>query len=243
MLEGQGEVAVAASLIDQGIDHIRELIATGTLHPGSRLPAEQELATMLGCSRNTAREVVRALVMARVVDVRRGDGTYVTSLEPKLLLEGIGFAVDLMQEDSLLELWELRRVLEATVTAKAAERISAEELAELTEIFERMRETTDDPELVAQDARFHEVIAQAAGNRTLASILSNLSSRTMRSRVWRAAREANATSITVSQHAEILAALRAKDREMAYAAAILHIGTSESWFRAISREARELRPE
>ena len=59
---------------------------------------------MLGASRNTVREAVRALVTARVLDVRRGDGTYVTSLRPELLLEGIGAAVELMQEGFSLEL-------------------------------------------------------------------------------------------------------------------------------------------
>ena len=54
----------------------------------------QELATLLGASRNTVREAVRALVTARVLDVRRGDGTYVTSLRPELLLEGIAFAAE-----------------------------------------------------------------------------------------------------------------------------------------------------
>ena len=103
---------MAAPLIDQAIEHIRDLIVRGVLEPGSRLPPEPELAAILGCSRSTTREAVRSLVMTRVLDVRRGDGTYVTSLRPELLLEAIGFAVDLMRDESLLELWEIRMLLE-----------------------------------------------------------------------------------------------------------------------------------
>ena len=108
---------MAAPLTEAAIAKMREMIATGELVPGSRLPPEADLATLLGASRNTVREAVRALVTARVLDVRRGDGTYVTSLRPELLLEGIGAAVELMQEGFSLELIGVRRILEPAATA------------------------------------------------------------------------------------------------------------------------------
>jgi GntR family transcriptional regulator, transcriptional repressor for pyruvate dehydrogenase complex len=223
---------MAAPLIDQAIEHLRDLIVRGDLEPGSKLPPEQELAVMLGCSRSTAREAVRSLVMARVLDVRRGDGTYVTSLRPELLLEGIGFAVDLMRDESLPELWEVRMLLEPAATAKAAETISEDRLAELAEILEQMRRYADDEAvLVRHDARFHELVAEAAGNSTIASLLGSMSSRTLRARVWRGIREAGVSEATVLQHAEILSALQARDPKMAHAAAVLHIGASQAWFR------------
>jgi GntR family transcriptional regulator, transcriptional repressor for pyruvate dehydrogenase complex len=126
---------MAAPMIDQAIEHIRDLIVRDALEPGSKLPPEPELAAILGCSRSTVREAVRSLVMARVLNVRRGDGTYVTSLRPELLLDGIGFATDLMRDESLLELWEIRMLLEPSATAKAAEKISGGRLVELAEII------------------------------------------------------------------------------------------------------------
>jgi GntR family transcriptional regulator, transcriptional repressor for pyruvate dehydrogenase complex len=228
---------MAAPLIDQAIGHIRDLIVRGVLEPGSKLPPEQQLSTMLGCSRSTTREAVRALVMARVLDVRRGDGTYVTSLQPELLLEGIGIAVDLMQDESLLDLWEIRMLLEPASTAKAAEEISDGRLAELAEILEQMRQATDDSIMVHHDARFHELVAQSAGNQTLASLLASMSSRTIRARIWHGVREAGAWTATISQHAEILSALRARDPKMASAAAVLHVGSTQAWFRQISGAA------
>src|ERR1700743_2611163 len=122
---------MAAPLIDQAIEHLRDLIVRGDLEPGRKLPPAQDLAVMLGCSRSTAREAVRSLVMARVLDVRRGDGTYVTSLRPELLLEGIAFAVEVMHEESGLELLEVRRILEPGATALAASKIDAEAIAQL----------------------------------------------------------------------------------------------------------------
>ncbi|WP_256390256.1 GntR family transcriptional regulator, partial [Vibrio parahaemolyticus] len=70
------------------------------------------MSERLGLSRNSLREAVKALDMMRVLDVRRGDGTYVTSLEPRLLLEAMTFVADLHQDGSVLEIFEVRRVLE-----------------------------------------------------------------------------------------------------------------------------------
>lgn len=225
---------MAAPLIDQGIEHIRDLIMRGVLQPGNRLPPEQELADLLGCSRNTTREAVRSLVMAKVLDVRRGDGTYVTSLEPQLLLEGIGFAVDLIRDEHLLELWEIRRELEPAATAAAATRLTNAQLDRLGEILEQMGASmADETGLVRHDVSFHDMVIRAAGNQTRAALLGSLSSRIMRARVWRGVREKGVTAVTVAQHAQILDALRARDPEMAHAAALLHVATNEAWFRQL----------
>lgn len=137
-----------------------------------------------------------------------------------------------MGEKNLLDLWEVRRLLEPPATAKAAERISGDDLSQLQGIFDYMRHGSDVAATVTDDAHFHEIIVESAGNETLASILSNLSSRTLRSRVWRSVKEAGAVSITIAEHADILAALEAHDTEMARAAAALHVCTSEAWFRS-----------
>lgn len=222
---------MGAPLTEAAIQHVRDLIATGELTPGSRLPPEAELADALGTSRSTVREAVRALVTARVLDVRRGDGTYVTSLRPELLLEGIGAAADLMHDDFTLELVQVRRILEPAATAMAAARINDTVLGELEACLHRMSEAPSQDELVQFDAQFHELVAGAAGNETLASMLNGVSSRTSRARVWRGVVEAGAKERTISEHAEILAALRARDPRLAEAAALIHVSTTEAWIR------------
>ena len=81
------------------------------------------------------------------------------------------------------------------------------------------------------DAQFHELVARAAGNETLASMLNGVSSRTSRARVWRGVVEAGAKERTIMEHAEILAALRARDPRLAEAAALIHVSTTEAWIR------------
>jgi GntR family transcriptional regulator, transcriptional repressor for pyruvate dehydrogenase complex len=224
---------LAAPRTETAIARIRDLIVSGQLAPGSRLPAEHELAAQLGLSRNTAREAVRALVTARVLDVRRGDGTYVTSLSPGLLLEGIGSAVELMRDDGALEVLEVRRYLEPAATALAAGRIDQDGLRSLAASIRRMREAADDEQFVAHDAEFHAKVAEASGNGTLASLLAGLSSRTMRVRVLRAMSDAEALRRTIEQHEGIYAALAAGDPNLAHAMAVQHVITTEAWLRRL----------
>ena len=104
------------------IASIRELIASGEWGPGTRLPREPDLAAQLGLSRNSLREAVRALSLARVLEVRQGDGTYVSSLEPGELFEPILSATHLLRGRTVLELFEVRRLLEPEAAALAAVR-------------------------------------------------------------------------------------------------------------------------
>ena len=224
---------MAAPLTEAAIQQVRQLVVDGQLVPGQRLPPEAELAESLGMSRSTVREAVRALVTARVLDVRRGDGTYVTSLRPELLLAGIGAAADLLQNEFTLELMQVRRILEPAATAMAASRITDAALADLDGCLHRMSVASSHEELVEYDEQFHHIVATAAGNATLASMLTGVSSRTTRSRAWRGVIETAATERTMSEHAEILAALRARDPKLAEAAALMHVSTTEAWFRTV----------
>lgn len=210
---------------------MREMIRSGALLPGARLPPEADLAEQLGASRNTVREAVRALVTARVLDVRRGDGTYVTSLKPELLLEGIAFAADMMQPESSLELVEVRRVLEPAATRLAATRIEEAELATLAELLEHMRAADGPEDLVRVDADFHSLVASASRNASLASMLAGVSGPTVRTRVWRSIVDDVAIANTIAQHEDIYRALAARDAALAEAAGLVHVATTESWVR------------
>jgi GntR family transcriptional repressor for pyruvate dehydrogenase complex len=88
-------------------------------------------------------------------------------------------------------------------------------------------------ELVQYDEDFHRLVATTTGNATLASMLTGVSSRTTRGRAWRGIVEAGATERTISEHAAILSALRARDPQLAEAAALLHVSTTEAWFRSV----------
>src|SRR6267378_3839396 len=129
--ERDGMKRRGAGVTHDAIESIRELIVSGEWGPGTRLPREADLAAQLGLSRNSLREAVRALSLARVLEVRQGDGTYVSSLEPGQLLEPMLSATDLLQGRTVLELFEVRRMLEPEAAALAALRADDDVLREL----------------------------------------------------------------------------------------------------------------
>jgi hypothetical protein len=130
---------MAAPLTDQAIVKIKELIISGEFTPGSKLPREQDLAKQLGLSRNSLREAVRALTLVGVLDARVGDGTYVTSLDSELLLTGMGFVGDLLAGPTLLEVHQVRRILEPVATGLAATRLAEEDFAALERCLAQSR--------------------------------------------------------------------------------------------------------
>jgi len=222
------------ALTDEAITQLRAMIQSGKLPPGARLPAEHQLAAQMGISRSGVREAVKVLEAARVLEVRRGDGTFVTSLAPTLLLEGLGFAVELLQGDTLLEVMEVRRLLEPAATGLAAQRITDEQLDELASAVQTMVDAASDPEqLMAADVAFHRAVVASTGNETLTTLLDGLSGRTVRARVWRGIVLGNVTPATIDEHRAIYEALRARDPFLAQSAALVHVNTSESWLRRI----------
>src|SRR6478752_5222731 len=116
------------AVTDEALERIKGMLVSGALAPGDRLPKESELAAELGLSRNSLREAVRALSLIRILDVRQGDGTYVTSLDPQLLLEALSFVVDFHRDDTVLEFFAVSRILEPGARAMAARRSREEQL-------------------------------------------------------------------------------------------------------------------
>ncbi|MEJ1154212.1 MULTISPECIES: FadR/GntR family transcriptional regulator [Microbacterium] len=219
------------AVTDEAILRIKEMITSGELGPGARLPPEKELGERLGLSRNSLREAVKALEVMRVLDVRRGDGTYVTSLEPRLLLEALSFVVDLHADHSLVEIFGVRRILEPAAASLAALHMT-DEIADSLQL--QIDETDAEgsiEELVSHDVAFHQGIVDASGNEYLARLVESISGGTVRARVWRGITQQGAARRTIDEHSAILAALRRGDPELAAARMLTHVSGVEEWLR------------
>ncbi|MFD5268313.1 FadR/GntR family transcriptional regulator [Streptomyces sp. NPDC058335] len=224
--------APKGTVTQRAIERVKEMIGEGLLEPGQRLPTERDLAAQLGISRSSIREAIRALTVMGVLEARHGSGIYVTQLRAGDLLETFGVVADLSRGPRLVELLEVRRVLESTAAALAAARITSVQLAVVEGHLAAMNATDDPEENLAHDLAFHREIAAAAGNETMAAILEGLSSRTFRTRVLRGYQEEGAYARTRREHAAIHRALAARDPEAARAAAAAHVGEVEQWLRA-----------
>lgn len=217
------------AVTDEAILRIKEMLLEGELLPGDRLPPEKELSEKLGLSRNSLREAVKALELINVLDVRRGDGTYVTSLEPRLLLEAIGFVVDLHSDASVLKLFEVRRILEPAAAALATRNATEDHIARLRRMVGEVDPQTSVEALVAHDLEFHGLIGELSGNAYLSSILDNLSGSTLRARIWRGLTQDNAVARTLAEHESIVDAMAAGDPELARSLITVHISGVERW--------------
>lgn len=208
------------------------MILRGELRPGDRLPPEKELSEKLGLSRSSMREAVKALEIINVLNVKRGDGTFVTSLEPRLLVEAIAFVIDLHADRSILDLFAVRRICEGAATGMAAARISAEELAALRRQIDEVNESTSVEDLVIHDLAFHAAITESAGNSYLTVLVESLSGRTLRARVWRGLTQEHAVARTLDEHRAIVDALEIGDVQLAESLAVTHISGVEQWIRS-----------
>ena len=218
---------------DQAIAKIKDLISSGEFTAGSRLPTERELTQRFGVSRSSLREAVRALALVGVLESRVGDGTYVTTLEPELLLTGMAFVSDLVAGSSLLEMHQVRRILEPEATRLATPRLVDEDLARLEESLRQMNDESNAQAFIEADTAFHAVILDACGNATLASLIQNLSSGTLRARMWQALVAHGAIEATRASHWAIYNALLARDADRAAAADLMHLAIAEEWLRQV----------
>jgi DNA-binding FadR family transcriptional regulator len=219
------------AVTDEAIEKIKAMIVAGDLRPGDRLPREADLAERLGLSRNSLREAVKALSLIRVLDVRQGDGTYVTSLAPQLLLDALNFIVDFHRDDTVLEFFEVRRILEPAATALAAQRMTDDDVHELGKVLADLSDDAGIDELVANDLEFHHRIAAGSGNALLCSLIDSLSGPTTRARIWRGLTQAGAVEKTREQHAAILGAIATRQPDLARSWATVHVAGVEDWLR------------
>jgi GntR family transcriptional regulator, transcriptional repressor for pyruvate dehydrogenase complex len=219
------------ALTDEAISKIKSMILDGRLKPGDRLPREADLAEQLGLSRGSLREAVSALSMIRVLDVRRGDGTYVTSLEPDLLLETLTFVIDFHQDSDVLDLFEVRRALEPMAAEKAALLMPAEEAAELLRLVDSVAVEDGIDAWVANDLEFHHRIARASGNAVLCSLADSVAARTHRARTWRGVTQQDSFDQTRREHRAIALAISERQPSIAAASALAHVAGIEGWLR------------
>ncbi len=244
ILRGQGGqtpfgVFKKSSISEDIVDNLLTLIRERELRPGDKLPPERELATMMQVSRPSLREALRALAIMNVIEIRQGDGTYVTSLEPKLLMSHLDF-VFALTDTALLELFEARRILEPSMAALAAVRITDAELAELGECLDRSLKLADDPEaFAAADLELHERIAAAAGNNILERYMVGISQLGRVSR-RRTVALPGMIAQTVQDHLAIVAAMQARDAVAARQAMLDHLAHVEYELEQLARLDRPM---
>lgn len=226
MSEATGFNRLRRSVVaNDAIDMLKTMILHGELVAHQRLPPERELAEMLGVSRPTLRESIRALIALNILESRHGEGTFVTSLDPGLLSEPIDFVLRL-NPVQLGDLTEVRKILEPEAAILAARRMTPEELDRLRLVVKEFSDNVDqDDDVKASielDAEFHRLIAEASGNSILITMASAISALTRESR-GKTAQTRESRVLARSELQDILTAFESGDPEAAGKAMEKHI--------------------
>ena len=163
------------SVSEEITEYLKDQILRRQLPPGAQLPSEERMAESMGVGRGTSREALRVLLYLGLIE-RRNNGTYVTDPATSAV-DKAGIVEMINHQRDLLEIMELRKVVEPALAGFAAERADEEDIADLKRHFERMEQETDDIEnFVEDDNRFHLRVFKAARNNTLEEILKNVQS-------------------------------------------------------------------
>lgn len=204
------------SLADATAAQLEARIAADEWAIGARLPTESELMTQLGVGRSTVREAIRTLARVGMVQVRQGDGTYVTGrpLDNESLITRCHRA-------ELHEISDVREALEFQAARLAAERRTAEDLLALRALLDAraLAATARDAQAFADaDVAFHQRIVAATQNQMLIDLYRVLGDTLVQALTVRKRASAFDDVDTTAEHEALLAAIASADAAAATAA-------------------------
>jgi GntR family transcriptional repressor for pyruvate dehydrogenase complex len=224
-------VFAQSTLYQRIADHVRELIETEQLRPGERLPAERELAEMLGVSRVPIRESMRTLAAQGLIEIRRGQGMFVVRRDVEATIDELA-SILLKQRAAFEELFAVRRLLEPAAARWAAQRRDQDDAAGLERTIAEMEAagTADPPDFDTvgeRDTQLHVQVAAAADNRVLVRIMQAIQD-LHREQLETSQRYAGRLGQTLKDHRRLVDAIVAGDPDAAHEAMTEHLENAQA---------------
>lgn len=222
MLENFSEITVE-SPVDVIIRQIRALITSGQLAPGDRLPAERKMAERLGVSRAHVRDALKKLEFYGILRTLPQSGTVVSGMGITAL-EGLITDVLQLEESDFGSLVETRVMLELECVKLAAERRTADDLAEIESAIVAYEEKIKAGHTaVEEDLLFHLSIADAGKNSVLKSLMLVITPDIITSHTKYHVCDEKAELKACYEHEEILRHIRNQDPNAAVATMMRHL--------------------
>ena len=162
------------NLPEKIIREIKNLINSGQIAPGSRLPGERSLANLLNVSRSSLREALRALSILGVIENRHGDGNFISASPNDWPIEPLSIFLS-VKRGAMIDLVEARQGLEITVAELAAHRRTAADIGRLSRTIEKMKRSQATPaRFYDDDMEFHKNLVTAAKNPIIEDLLQKI---------------------------------------------------------------------
>ena len=227
-------------LYEEVVGQLHQLIDDGKLKAGDRLPSERELAETFRVSRSSVREAIKTLENEGMVISRPGSGTFITAVNVEAIIPPLASLLS-RGKDALVDLFEMRCLVEPSIAALAAERATPADILRLKEICTQQEQQINrDTSAVDSDAAFHLTIGRATHNaalqRLVASIVEIL--KPIREKSLQTPGRAHKS---LASHREILVAIERHDPELARQAMQRHIQAVEQNVLAPSPQTRRQR--
>lgn len=205
------------------IARIRDMIRTGEVQLGARLPPERKLAEMFGVSRSTLRQAFQAMAERRMIESRQGDGTYLLADFDAALPGDVVLDAICEQSGFLENILEFRQLIEPQIAALAARRITPAGIDRLKILVcDQQRAQLAGKDGDTFDAEFHRLLAEYTGNSVISRTMATLQSIMNDTRSgWLQSDGRHNTSVL--GHLQIIDALAAGDEEAACVAMKKHI--------------------
>lgn len=221
-LNGKMQPIDRTGITELVVQRIKELLESGELKAGSRLPPERELAEMLSISRPSLRTALKALSVMGIIRAKPGAGTYIADSLPEVFTEPMRF-MTLINNTSDEELFEARLIIEAGLAELAAERATVADLKTLVHELNTMRTFTDDAEkFLIHDVRFHQAIARASGNKVMSGVMDTVAELLYHTR-RQTISGAQDFQDTLNGHLKIIEAIKKRDPKRAKDAITAHL--------------------
>jgi DNA-binding FadR family transcriptional regulator len=219
------------ALADEIVNEFLEMIKSGELKPGDKLPSERELTEQMQVSRTSLREALRALSVMNIIDIRQGQGTFVTTLKPDLLVEHLEFVFSL-EDSTFLQLFEVRKIVEVACAELAAIRIRDDEIPVLQALLDlSVKCVADRNKFREADIELHRKIAEIARNPILNRFVRSVEKLSMESRD-RTGKIPGVREQAAKDHVSIVNAIINRDPELARKAMFTHLDALENRYRA-----------
>lgn len=218
-------------IYEEVAEAIYEMIRTGQLKPGDKLDSVQQLAENFNVGRSAIREALSALKAMGLIEMRQGEGTYVRQFDPDQLKFPLSIVM-LMNETDVMNLLEVRKIVETGAAAVAAKRRTEENLSEMKKALEDMKMACGNEEIGEKsDLDFHLAIAKATQNDILVKLLTEISEliqETMREtrRIWIYSQETT-TEELYQEHLAVYEAILARNMHAAALAMQTHLENVE----------------
>lgn len=205
------------------IEKIRDMIRSGDLKPGDRLPPERKMADDFGVSRNSLRQAIQAMSERRLIESRHGDGNYISqSIDSSFFSDSIMDTIT-EQKDFLKDVIEFRQVMEPQIAFLAAGRITPGQIDSLKILVcDQHRAVIDNQDVDYLDSAFHLKLAEYSGNKVIFQVMKTIRSILNETRSgWLQSYERRLSS--VEGHLRIIDALDSRDSDKAFEAMEKHL--------------------